>query len=202
MLALIGSLAAHALTMSSATRAHIRPQLRAAVSAPAIFMTEGLVEVTEDWTTSETGLQYLDLTVGSGDSLSKGDVVKVEYTGWTESTGTQFDSSVGRAPIAFAVGTGRVIPGWDEGILGMKVGGRRKLSIPAELAYGEAGAGADIPPNARIQFDCTLVSVESGFAGFLATFPGGVTNLVLVSVLALSFVPYFVPEEVRPAFFK
>lgn len=128
--------------------------------------------------------------------------VKVEYTGWLEATGKQFDSSLGRAPIAFAVGTGRVIPGWDEGIMGMKIGGQRKLSIPSELAYGADGAGPDIPPDSRLQFDCKLVSVESGMAGFVSAFPGGATNLLLISVLALSFIPYFVPEGIRPDFWK
>jgi len=162
----------------------------------------GRVEVTEEWTTSSTGLQYLDVVVGDGEAPKEGSVVKVEYTGWLEDSGAQFDSSVGRAPISFAVGTGRVIPGWDEGVLGMRVGGQRKLSIPSELGYGEMGAGPTIPPNARLQFDCKLISIESGLSGFVSTFPGGITNLILGSALLLSFIPYFLPQEVVPEFWK
>ena len=78
------------------------------------------------------GLQYIDIASGSGDCPNKGDCVKVAYTGWLESSGKEFDSSAGRAPIAFNVGTGKVIAGWDEGILTMRPGGKRRLSIPAD----------------------------------------------------------------------
>lgn len=181
----------------------VKPPLRCVPHARALStrMQAGPVEVTEKWVTTASGLKYLDVTVGDGQSLNKGDVVKVEYTGWVESSGKQFDSSVGRAPIAFAIGTGRVIPGWDEGVMGMKVGGQRKLSIPSKLGYGEMGVGA-IPPNADLQFDCKLVAVETGAAGLIATFPGGVTNLILATILALSFIPYFLPKEMVPDFWK
>ena len=158
------------------------------------------VPVTEDWVTTDTGLQYVDEKVGDGETPSSGDVVKVAYTGWIEATGSEFDSSLGRAPIAFAVGTGRVIPGWDQGILSMKVGGRRRLSIPSELGYGENGAGDAIPPNSRLQFQCELIGVESGAGAFFATFPGGLPNIILVTLLALSFIPYFLPE--KPEFWQ
>ena len=113
-------------------------------------LTMNVVEVDEEsWTKTASGLQYIDEKVGDGESPNSGDVVKVTYTGWIEATGREFDSSKGRAPIAFPLGAGRVIPGWDEGISSMKVGGKRRLSIPADLAYGEKGAGESIPPNSR-----------------------------------------------------
>ena len=159
----------------------------------------GVVEVDGTWTTTSSGLMYKDLVVGDGEAPESGSCVKVEYTGWIESTGKEFDSSVGRAPIAFNVGTGRVIEGWDEGILSMKVGGHRLLSIPSDLAYGENGAGDAIPPNSQLQFDCKLKSVEKGAGAIIATFPGGLPNVILVTLLALSFVPYFLPPEMQPS---
>uniref|UniRef100_A0A7S0PYG7 peptidylprolyl isomerase n=1 Tax=Coccolithus braarudii TaxID=221442 RepID=A0A7S0PYG7_9EUKA len=156
----------------------------------------------ETWSTTASGLRYFDEAIGDGESPQKGDVVKVMYTGWLESTGDQFDSSRGRDPIAFALGTGKVIPGWDEGIAGMRVGGKRQLSIPSTLGYGANGAGSAIPPGASLQFECELVGVESGVSGFMSTFPGGKQNLVLAAVLALSFVPYFLPVEMRPPGWK
>jgi len=171
-------------------------------SAPPMVMAGEPIEVDDSWTTSASGLQYLDESVGGGESLSKGDVIEVDYTGWLEADGKQFDTSDGRGPLSFAVGTGRVIPGWDEGVLGMTVGSKRRLSIPAELAYGETGAGADIPPNSRLQFVCELRSKLSGFDAFAATFPGGKVNIALGTVLLLSFVPYFLPPEIVPDAWK
>ena len=83
----------------------------------------------------------------------------------------------------------------------MRVGGKRTLLIPAELGYGEDGAGA-IPPGATLRFECELVDVETGFAAFLSTFPGGISNIVLTSLLALSFVPYALPPELKPDAWK
>ena len=100
-------------------------------------------EVDDSWTTTTSGLKYQDVQVGSGDAVSKGTIVKMDYTGWLEATGREFDSSAGRAPLSFSLGAGRVIPGWDEGLDGMKVGGKRRLSIPPSLAYGDEGAGAE-----------------------------------------------------------
>jgi len=160
------------------------------------------MEVDDTWTTTGSGLQYIDEKVGDGEAPTKGNTVKVDYTGWVESSGKEFDSSRGRGPIAFNVGAGRVIKGWDEGIISMKVGGKRRLSIPSELAYGENGAGADIPPNTRLQFECELVSIESGFGAIASTFPGGPTNLILISLLLLSFIPYFLPPDLVPAFWQ
>jgi FKBP-type peptidyl-prolyl cis-trans isomerase FkpA len=90
----------------------------------------------------------------------KGKTVKVHYTGWL-ADGKEFDSSLDLGePIQFVLGSGRVIPGWDEGVAGMKVGGKRQLRIPPELGYGARGAGPTIPPNATLIFDVQLVSVK------------------------------------------
>lgn len=113
-----------------------------------------------DYTVTESGLKYYDFAVGDGTTAEVGQTVSVHYTGWL-TDGTKFDSSLDRGePISFTVGVGHVIPGWDEGIAGMKVGGQRQLLIPANLAYGEAGAGGVIPPNATLIFDVELVAVQ------------------------------------------
>ena len=83
----------------------------------------------------------------------------------------------------------------------MRVGGKRTLLIPAELGYGEDGAGA-IPPNATLRFECELVALETGFAAIMSTFPGGISNVVLTSLLALSFIPYMLPAELKPDAWK
>jgi peptidylprolyl isomerase len=109
--------------------------------------------------TTASGLKYTDVKVGSGPSPVKGKQVKVHYTGTLEN-GKKFDSSVDRnEPFSFLIGVGQVIPGWDEGVMGMKVGGKRKLIIPAKLGYGAAGAGGIIPPNATLLFDVELLDV-------------------------------------------
>jgi peptidylprolyl isomerase len=108
--------------------------------------------------TTASGLKYTDVKVGSGAAPVKGKLVKVHYTG-TLVNGKQFDSSVGREPFSFVIGVGQVIPGWDEGVMGMKVGGKRKLVIPSNLGYGARGAGGDIPPNATLLFDVELLDV-------------------------------------------
>jgi peptidylprolyl isomerase len=105
-----------------------------------------------------SGLKYVDVKVGNGTSPVKGKQVKVHYTGTLEN-GKQFDSSVGKAPFSFVIGVGQVIPGWDEGVMSMKVGGKRKLIIPSKLGYGAAGAGGVIPPNATLLFDVELLEV-------------------------------------------
>jgi peptidylprolyl isomerase len=106
-----------------------------------------------------SGLAYVELVPGSGPSPVAGKQVKVHYTGWLEN-GTKFDSSVDRGePFSFAIGAGQVIPGWDEGVMSMKVGGKRKLIIPAQLGYGSAGAGGVIPPNATLIFEVELLDV-------------------------------------------
>jgi peptidylprolyl isomerase len=110
--------------------------------------------------TTPSGLKYIDQVEGTGESPTVGRPVRVHYTGKLEN-GTQFDSSLdaGR-PYTFRIGTGAVIQGWDEGILTMKVGGKRKLMIPANLAYGAAGYGSKIPPNAPLVFEVELLAVQ------------------------------------------
>ncbi len=112
-----------------------------------------------DETTTASGLRYTDTVVGGGDSPTKGKKVKVHYTGRL-TNGNKFDSSVDRGqPFEFNIGIGQVIKGWDEGVMSMKVGGKRTLNIPPELGYGARGAGAAIPPNAELVFDVELLGV-------------------------------------------
>jgi FKBP-type peptidyl-prolyl cis-trans isomerase FkpA len=107
-----------------------------------------------------SGLQYEDLTVGTGAEAKAGMQVTAHYHG-TLTDGKVFDSSYDRKePFSFRLGGGQVIKGWDEGITGMKVGGKRRLTIPPELGYGARGAGGVIPPNATLMFDVELVDVK------------------------------------------
>jgi len=108
-----------------------------------------------------TDLVVEDLIEGSGDEATPGSTVSAHYAGWTFSTGEEFDTSWNRgAPLDFPLGAGRVIRGWDDGIAGMKVGGRRKLTIPPHLAYGDRGAGAAIQPGETLIFVVDLVDVR------------------------------------------
>jgi FKBP-type peptidyl-prolyl cis-trans isomerase FkpA len=110
------------------------------------------------------GLQYTDSVVGNGDEATAGHKVSVHYTGWLYTNGQKgrkFDSSVDRGqPFQFTLGAHQVIRGWDEGVAGMKVGGKRTLVIPPDLAYGQRGAGGVIPPNATLTFDVELLKVD------------------------------------------
>lgn len=110
------------------------------------------------------GTVATDTRVGTGAIAAPGTIVSVNYTGWLDAGGgkhgKQFDSSVGRGPFSFALGAGQVISGWDAGVTGMKVGGKRTLLIPAAQGYGDRGAGDDIPPGAALVFDVELVRVE------------------------------------------
>jgi peptidylprolyl isomerase len=114
--------------------------------------------------TTPDGLQIIDLKVGTGASPKKGQTVVVHYTGWLYTDGkkgAKFDSSVDRGqPFEFPIGQQQVIPGWDEGVATMKVGGKRTLIIPSELAYGSNGAGGVIPPNATLIFDVELLRIK------------------------------------------
>ena len=108
---------------------------------------------------TDSGLKYDDLVVGDGAEAQAGQRVSVHYTGWL-TDGSKFDSSVDRNdPFQFALGKGMVIRGWDEGVQGMKVGGKRKLTIPPQLGYGAQGAGGVIPPNATLVFDVELLEI-------------------------------------------
>jgi FKBP-type peptidyl-prolyl cis-trans isomerase len=110
--------------------------------------------------TTASGLQYEVLREGNGPVAKAGQTVSVHYTGWL-TNGTKFDSSVDRGqPFDFPLGAGRVIKGWDEGVAGMKVGEKRKLTIPSNLGYGERGAGGVIPPNATLVFDVELLGIQ------------------------------------------
>ena len=115
--------------------------------------------------TTPSGLQVLDTKPGTGPSPKTGDTCVMHYTGWlyvNGQKGQKFDSSVDRGqPFEFPIGVGRVIKGWDEGVGTMKVGGKRKLIIPAHLGYGDRGAGGVIPPGATLIFEVELVGVKS-----------------------------------------
>lgn len=109
---------------------------------------------------TDSGLKYEDLTVGDGATATEGQQVTVHYTGWLDD-GTKFDSSHDRNdPFQFSLGKGMVIKGWDEGVSGMNIGGKRKLTIPADLGYGASGAGGVIPPNATLIFDVELLGLD------------------------------------------
>lgn len=110
--------------------------------------------------TTSSGLSYVDQVIGTGELAVAGKTTTVHYTGWL-TTGQKFDSSVDRGqPFSFPLGAGRVIKGWDEGVKGMKVGGKRKLTIPSALGYGARGAGGVIPPHATLIFDVELLGVQ------------------------------------------
>lgn len=115
---------------------------------------------TPEGTPMTTELKIEDMKVGTGAEAVAGKTVSVHYTGWL-TDGKKFDSSLDRGqPFKFPLGAGRVIQGWDKGVVGMKVGGKRKLTIPPQLAYGERGAGGVIPPNATLVFEVELLGVE------------------------------------------
>jgi FKBP-type peptidyl-prolyl cis-trans isomerase len=146
------------------------PQKSIALFIVILFAVAGLASGRDDYSTYSptkvngrpkttlSGVEYWDIVVGTGATAVSGKTVGVHYTGWL-ANGRKFDSSVDRGkPVAFPLGAGRVIRGWDDGIVGMKVGGKRQLRIPPELGYGIHGAGA-IPPNSILIFDVQLLAV-------------------------------------------
>jgi len=146
------SILAVAAIVSAQTPAHKpAPAARPNTNAPT--------KVTGDGVKTASGLQYWEIKLGTGEVAKAGSHVKVHYTGWL-TTGKKFDSSVGAQPYDFTLGQGEVIKGWDEGVAGMKVGGKRQLRIPPDLAYGEAGHPPQIPHNATLIFDVQLLAVK------------------------------------------
>jgi FKBP-type peptidyl-prolyl cis-trans isomerase len=151
--------------MSLVRRAALLTMLVALVSA-AVFLTAAQAaapaapaKTTGKGTKTASGLQYWDLKKGTGAVAKAGSTVKVHYTGWL-TDGKKFDSSLDRnEPFEFKLGAGMVIRGWDEGVAGMKVGGKRQLRIPPDLGYGAAGAGP-IPPSSTLVFDVELLGVN------------------------------------------
>jgi len=135
-------------------------QTAPAKKAPAKPAASAPTKVTGEPTKTASGLQYWDIKVGTGAVAQVGQHVIVDYTGWL-TNGKKFDSSVGTGkPFDFMLGAGQVIKGWDEGVAGMKVGGKRQLRIPPDLAYGPAGYTTVIPPNSTLIFDVRLVDVK------------------------------------------
>lgn len=125
-----------------------------------VQMDKGAAGQSDKMVTTPSGLQYEDIVPGSGASPSAGKKVIVHYTGWL-TDGKKFDSSVDRnQPFSFQIGAGEVIKGWDEGVMSMKIGGKRKLIIPASLGYGAAGAGGVIPANATLVFEVILLDIR------------------------------------------
>ena len=138
-------------------------QERLAKEAEAAATAEFLAQLEQDKSnavTTESGLMYLDIAVGDGEEAVAGKKISAHYRGWLAANGKQFDASYDRGkPYSFVLGTGQVIKGWDEGMAGMKVGGKRKLIIPPDLAYDERSK-RNIPPNSTLVFDIELMSVE------------------------------------------
>lgn len=133
-------------------------------AAPTTEPVSGVVKSTDEYIKTGTGLQYADLKIGTGPAAHAGQRVTVHYTGWLKGRlgmeGKKFDSSRDRnEPFQFMLGMGEVIAGWDEGVLGMQVGGHRKLIVPAALGYGAKGAGDSIPPGATLVFEVELLAL-------------------------------------------
>ena len=153
--------------MRVSRRACALPVLGAALAA-AGFLKMGATRASAQnggrTMTTASGLKIIDTKVGTGASPKTGQTCVMHYTGWlyeNGAKGTKFDSSLDRGePFEFPLGAGRVIKGWDEGVAGMKVGGKRKLTIPSKLGYGDRGAGGVIPPGADLVFDVELLKIK------------------------------------------
>jgi FKBP-type peptidyl-prolyl cis-trans isomerase FkpA len=137
-----------------------------AMTTVAIFAQSEMVDtskptpVTGPAKKTASGVSYWDIKEGTGATAMKGQTVSVHYTGWF-TNGKKFDSSIGGKPLPFKIGAHEVIRGWEEGVAGMKVGGKRQLKIPPELGYGSRGYPGAIPPNATLIFDVELISIDS-----------------------------------------
>ena len=133
------------------------------IGATVTIPDEGPPPLADEPTFTDTGLGIIDIETGTGETPEAGQTLAVHYTGWL-SDGTKFDSSLDRGtPFELALGAGQVIAGWDEGLATMKVGGKRRLIIPPELAYGEAGSPS-IPPNSELTFDIELLEIKEATA--------------------------------------
>jgi FKBP-type peptidyl-prolyl cis-trans isomerase FkpA len=144
-----------------------RPLRKIAVIALAALIAACGAKPGKAPTSAVNSMQSVELKAGSGEGIVAGKIAVVQYTGWlyeasaTDNKGKQFDSSRTQGqPFRFPLGTGQVIKGWDQGVLGMKVGESRRLILPPDLAYGDGGAGGVIPPGATLIFDIELVAVE------------------------------------------
>jgi FKBP-type peptidyl-prolyl cis-trans isomerase len=152
----------HEAATANAQNAHATATVQTQASIPA---PDNPPVVNAQPVTQPDGLQYIDIKEGTGSPAETGSTLSVIYTGWLQSTGQKFDSTYddGRQPFSVTLGQGRVIPGWEEGLVGVKVGGTRRLIIPGALAYGEQGSSqgkVTIPPNATLIFDVTVVSIQ------------------------------------------
>ena len=148
-----------ALSILAAAQTSSQTTTHKSTTAAKKPLAAGPAKVTGDGTKTASGLQYWDLKAGTGPEAKSGQTARMHYTGWL-TNGKKFDSSIGSTPYKFKIGAGEVIKGWDEGVIGMKVGGRRQLRIPPELAYGDKGYPGVIPPKSTLIFDVQLVSVQ------------------------------------------
>ncbi len=146
---------------SSAQKSPAAPKAAATPKAAETPKSSGPTSVTGKPQTTPSGVEYWDIKVGTGATAVAGKRLSMNYTGWL-TDGKKFDSSMDRRgePFEFTLGKGQVIKGWDEGVAGMKVGGKRQLRIPPQAGYGARGAGNVIPPNATLIFDVELLSVK------------------------------------------